>query len=451
MFVRKILNKKNKENKIYFFLDRKLLPKNFDIKRFKTIFNKLKVKKIIYCMPDLNFKSKNFIPSGVSVPLKKSISPILLTPNNDSIGSLHFKLKKKLEKNQLKKIINSLKKEVAIYRRNKSNISSNNAKEILEYGCKKVYRKWGFTDTDLSSIYNKGGQKLNVSLNKLLKYFSNKKSKSIPFYIKEKNLLNAAKKNLGVLDGSSHFIEFFQVKKIFNKHFCESLNIDNDSFFSLIHAGPGDVGRIIHHNILDLEKGSFDIKENQINFYYESYKAASNYAFCNRLYIYKTIKKLLFKFNKVSFFEIFSDLPHDYIYKFKDTYFHNKGVIKMLNKSFCLEKNYKWKKSGSPYILPTSPGENAYIFLPSKNLKSQGLMSHGVGRSLDKIEASRKFKKHGIGEQNKDFILQKYNKDDINSQSPKSFKDSKLILESIKKNNLAEMICSLTSLGTLKA
>ena len=87
----------------------------------------------------------------------------------------------------------------------------------------------------------------------------------------------------------------------------------------------------------------------------------------------------------------------------------------------------------SPYILPTSPGGNAYIFLPSKNLKSQGLMSHGVGRSLDKIEASRKFKKHGIGAQNKDFILQKYNKDDINSQSPKSFKDSKLILESIKK------------------
>ena len=63
-------------------------------------------------MPDLNFKSKNFIPSGVSVPLKKSISPILLTPNNDSIGSLHFKLKKKLEKNKLKKIINSLKKKL---------------------------------------------------------------------------------------------------------------------------------------------------------------------------------------------------------------------------------------------------------------------------------------------------------------------------------------------------
>ena len=114
MFVRKISNKKNKENKIYFFLDRKLLPKNFDIKRFKTIFNKLKVKKIIYCMPDLNFKSKNFIPSGVSVPLKKSISPILLTPNNDSIGSLHFKLRKKLEKNQLKKIIKSLKK-ISLY------------------------------------------------------------------------------------------------------------------------------------------------------------------------------------------------------------------------------------------------------------------------------------------------------------------------------------------------
>ena len=139
MFVKKILNKKKRDNKIYFFLNKKLLPKNFNIKRFKTIFQKLKVKKIIYCMPDLNFKSKNFIPSGVSVPLKKSISPILLTPNNDSIGSLHFKLGRKLEKRELYEILRSLKKNIAIYRRNKPIITSNNAKVILKYGCKKIY------------------------------------------------------------------------------------------------------------------------------------------------------------------------------------------------------------------------------------------------------------------------------------------------------------------------
>ena len=300
MFIKKILNKKKRDNKIYFF-KQKIITKNFDIKRFKTIFQKLKVKKIIYCMPDLNFKSKNFIPSGVSVPLKKSISPILLTPNNDSIGSLHFKLGRKLEKRELYEILRSLKKNIAIYRRNKPIISSNNAKVILKYGCKKIYRKWGFKHNDISSVYNKGSHKLNVSLKNLLKYFSNKKSKSMPKYIKEKNLLSAAKKNLGILDGSSHFIEFFKVKKIIKKDLCRNLNIDESSFFSLVHAGSGDVGRIIHHNILDLKKDSFIIQEGHANFYYEAYKAASNYAFSNRLYIYKIIKKSLIKFNKISF------------------------------------------------------------------------------------------------------------------------------------------------------
>ena len=107
MFIKNILNKKNK---LIFFLNKKLIPKNFDKTRFEYIFENLKVKKNIFCLPDLNFKSKNFIPSGVSVPLVNSISPILLTPNNDSIGSLHFKIDLKLKKNQLKKILSYLKK-----------------------------------------------------------------------------------------------------------------------------------------------------------------------------------------------------------------------------------------------------------------------------------------------------------------------------------------------------
>ena len=448
MFVKKILNKKNK---LFFFLDKKLIPKNFEIKRFKTIFSKLNVKNNIYCMPDLNFKSKNFIPSGVSVPLKQSISPMLLTPNNDGIGSLHFKFSENIKKDNLKDILSYLKKNIAIYRRKTFNISDNEAKKILKHGIKKFYKKWGFTEGDSKSIYNHGNENLKVNINKLIQFFSKKKSKSIPFYVKEYDLLKAAKKNLGVLDGSSHFIEFFKVKKIVETNLCKKLNIDKESFFALIHAGPGDVGRIIHHNILDLGKDNFAISKNSTNFFFEAYKAASNYAFANRLFIYRTIRKSLKKFCNYSFFEVFSDLPHDYIYREKETYFHNKGVIKMLKKNFCLKKKYRWIATGSPYILPTYPGGDAFIFLPTENSKSQGLMSHGIGRALDKSAASKKFKKHDIGQKNKDFLLYRYNKDDLNSQSPKSFKNSNLILDSIKKNNLAKNICLLSSIGTLKA
>ena len=168
------------------------------------------------------------------------------------------------------------------------------------------------------------------------------------------------------------------------------------------------------------------------------------------MYIYKTIKQALINFCKISFFEIFSDLPHDYIYNNNSIYYHNKGVVQMLSKKDSIKKKYKWKKTGSPYIIPTFSSGDAFIFLPIKNNKIN-FISHGIGRALDKEESAKKFKTHGIGKLNKDFLLSTYNKDNINSQSPKAFKKANLVINSIKKNKLGKNICVLMSIGALKA
>ena len=52
---------------------------------------------------DLNFKSKNFIPSGVNIPIKNKICPLILSSNiNDSIGAIHVKNEKKISNKEIK-------------------------------------------------------------------------------------------------------------------------------------------------------------------------------------------------------------------------------------------------------------------------------------------------------------------------------------------------------------
>ena len=127
-------------------------------------------------------------------------------------------------------------------------------------------------------------------------------------------------------------------------------------------------------------------------------------------------------------------------------------MVKILPKSRFSLKN-SWSKTGTPYILPSHPGGDAYLMINKKgnNLSSFSL-NHGMGRVLSKEEAAKKIKNFKIKSfKNKTFQIFRYYKDNIKTQSPKSFKNEKIILKSIKDNKLAENIAVFESLATLKA
>ena len=84
-----------KKIKTFFFLDKKLYPEKFSFKKFRLIIDKYSIYKKIICLPDLDFKIKNFVPSGVVIPTKKYFSPELLGPNNDSMLAIKFSIKSK--------------------------------------------------------------------------------------------------------------------------------------------------------------------------------------------------------------------------------------------------------------------------------------------------------------------------------------------------------------------
>jgi RNA-splicing ligase RtcB len=443
-----------KKIKIIFFFSKKLIPSNFDLKKFQYIVKNLSVHKKIICMPDLSFKLKNFIPTGVSVPSQNKIHPILLTSNNDSIGSLHVKSKHELKPRDITNIFLNIKKEIKIFRRQKNLFTSNEIKNFLKYGVKKIYKKWLFKKSEIERIEKSGSEKISSNINKIISIFSKRRPKSLPSYIPNYKILERGQKNIGVLDGTSHFIELFKVKKIIKKNYCKKLNVEKNDYFFLIHAGAGDVGRIFHHNILDKGENNINPNSKSGRIIKDAYSSAANFAFVNRLYIYKKIKDALFKMEKNISASIFSDLPHDYLdYDSKSKIFsHRKGVIKLYpgNK---FKKTNIWVNTGSPYILPTFAGGDAYLMINKKgNKEANFTMSHGIGRIYTKQEASKVFKNSKSEKLFKKKIqIFRYNKDDINSQNPNAFKKTKDITDSLEKNNLGEKIAIFKSVGSLKA
>ena len=89
---------------ILFYLDKKLTPKNFSLEKFKIMINEYKIYKRIICMPDLHFKDKNFIPSGVNVPIKNTItidvniaSPVLKVRYLKTFRKLYWSINPKIK------------------------------------------------------------------------------------------------------------------------------------------------------------------------------------------------------------------------------------------------------------------------------------------------------------------------------------------------------------------
>ena len=209
---------KIKNISINFFLNKKLFPKNFSLEKFKFIIDNFRVKKKIVCMPDLNFKAKNFIPTGVNVPTIDSINPLLLSSNiNDSIGAIKVRTEREIKKKDIKIIFNFLRKNISIFRRKKNIINKKEFIDFLENGVKNIYKKWNFTNQDINCIENRGKRKLNINTKTIIEIIGKKKIKSLPNYIPNDGLISRGLKNIGVLDGTSHFIELFRVMDLKKK------------------------------------------------------------------------------------------------------------------------------------------------------------------------------------------------------------------------------------------
>lgn len=441
--------------RIILFLSEELLPDDDSLEKLESIAEEFNIHKGIIGLPDLHFKVKNFVPSGMTIPLKDQFSPLLLGPNNDAVGALKLRIRSyRLNDSDIKAIFEALKDRIVMFRRKEDIIDNDILKKIFMSGIQEIIEDWGFKKSDLDKFEDQGCTKRFTDFNEIINAFPDGRDDLLPEFVPNHDIFDRGKKCIGVLDGTSHFIELFKVDQTVSKEFEEYLDIGKNDYFFLVHAGAGDICIISHRAYLNKNGNKYNIDDDLGKRAFNSFAVAGNYGFANRLYIYKVIKDVITELiADIESIEIFSDIPHDYIEKTDDNIFiHRKGAVK-LRPARRFSADNSWSKTGTPYLFPSCVGGDAYIISnPRGNELSYYTASHGAGRLINKDASIDQYKNIEIKDTMKNKImLFRYGVDQIEGQNPLAFKDIDKILKIFKDFHLAYPITKLKPVASLKA
>ncbi|MBX2818774.1 MAG: RtcB family protein [Rhodothermaceae bacterium] len=439
--------------KVVLYLSEELFPDDNSIEKLRYLCNTFPVDEKIIGLPDLHFKIKNFVPSGMTIPLQGQFSPKLLGPNNDGMGALSFSTSQPLAPEDITRVFQELKRRIVMFRRSDAVVNENELEDLLLNGITNVIEEWGFKKSELNVFEDKGCSKRFDDLKTVEQVFPDKRSPLLPEFVPGHDPLERGSRCLGVLDGTSHFIELFRHAESFDPAMESALNVHPQTYFMLVHAGSGDVGLISHRAYLDQHDNLYNPNSEIGAMAFDSFMVAGNYGFANRLFIYREIKaaleEMLPELEEVT---LLSDCPHDYLSVDNGRFIHRKGSVK-LEAAHSYSENHVWEKTGTPYLFPSAVGGDAYIVSnPEGNPQSLFTASHGAGRLIKKDQAIQQYGTESIESalQN-EIMLFRYGVDTIEGQNPKAFKNVDEILQLFQRFHLATPISRLVPLASLKA
>lgn len=439
---------------IILFLTEDLLPQDQSLDKLRSIACEFNVHKRLIGLPDLNFKDKNFVPSGMVIPLKDQFSPLLLGPNNDGMGALKIRVKSnQVSDSDIKAIFKSLKSRLAMFRRKENIIDKEILQRIFMMGIQEIIEDWGFPASALDKFEDRGCSKRFTNLGEIVESFPRERDPSLPEFVPNHDIFDRGIKCIGVLDGTSHFIELFKADESINSEHERTLNIGENDYFFLVHAGAGDICLLSHRAYLNKNNNKYILDDDMGRKAYNSFAVAGNYAFANRLYIYRVIKEVVQDvLSDLENVEIFSDLTHDYLQTDGDLFIHRKGAVK-LSPARYFPVGVPWSKTGTPYLFPSCVGGDAYIVSnPEGNETAFYTASHGAGRLIRKGAAIDLYSDMNIIDSMRNKImLFRYGVDQIEGQNPQAFKDIDKVLDIFRQHNLAHPITKLKPVASLKA
>ncbi len=439
---------------VLFFLETSLISKDTSQEHLTRIANAYPVDERMIALPDLHFKVKNFVPSGMTIPIRGGFTSLLLGPNNDGIGSVKIRLSKSLSDSDIDNVFKALKQRVVMFRRDENLINQNTLADIFQGNVADWVTPLGFDTSVLKRFEDQGVTKCFDNLDDVLVLFPDQRPARLPDFVPGHDILERGPKTLGVLDGTSHFIELFKLNECMNPTVCSQLDVQTNDLMFMVHAGSGDIGLLSHRHYLLPFGALYEEGTQHFQKAYDAFAVTANYGFANRLFLYAMIRDALQETlgNNLLDFEIISDLPHDYLQKQGDTYLHRKGATRLLSKLYYPDDEVL-KQTGIPYLFPSRMGGSAYlIHHPEGQPVSFETVSHGAGRLLSKNDAVEQFTAesalNAVGTAIKIF---RYGQDEIGGQHPSAFKDMDVVMSILQEYDLARTIAKFESVAALKA
>lgn len=269
-------------------------------------------------------------------------------------------------------------------------------------------------------------------------------------------------RQIGTLGNGNHYLEFQAVSEIFNAEVCKDLGVSMDSICVSVHTGSrGLGGRAVHEYITEYSryKNSKGICEIPINSvpamrYLQMVNACSNYAFCNRVLIGRSIKGILTQIFDDCSMQAISDSAHNVMRKEGSMLLARKGSTKLQNRNSSENRCEKEEKklpnvvsvggsmtTGS-YLLETGPNSN----------DTNNTTCHGSGRIIRRKDAKFSISVDDTIKEIEDagVVVSAGKKEHISEESSKTYKCINKVVEYCEAAGISNRVCRLIPIAVLK-
>ncbi len=295
-----------------------------------------------------------------------------------------------------------------------------------------------------------------------------------------KKAMERGRKQMGSLGSGNHFLEVQYIEEIFNEKIAYDLGFFKGQIFVMIHTGSRGFGHQIcsdYVNIMiaaarkygiklyDRELACAPFKSQEGQGYFNSMKAAANFAWANRQILKDMSEKVFLKVLKISpqflSFKTVYDVAHN-IAKIekhningeeKEVLVHRKGATRAFGPS-DYEVSEKYRKFGQPVIIPGDMGRESYILL-GQNLsmnKSFGSSCHGAGRVMSRAKAIENAKGKDIKKElyDKGILLMVGSKTTIAEEMSDAYKNVSDVVKVIERSGISKRLLKLKPICVIK-
>lgn len=280
------------------------------------------------------------------------------------------------------------------------------------------------------------------------------------------------KEQFATLGGGNHFIEF-QKLHVIDDDIAYKWGLFEGQLVVMIHSGSRRFGSVIgdyyQKKFKDIMKSKgINTPDPQLTFlpidnkvatdYIKAMQSAAIYAKTNRHYMSSFIISVLDKHGIEAW--VLYDVAHNiaYMEKFlnREKLVIRKGATRALPKDHYLIPDAKFFSTGHPVILPGSMGSSSYLMRGVEdNILSYHTVNHGAGRVLSRNKAKKtisteEFSKALRQGQKDEVLINTKNLRDFLDESPQSYKDIDMVINSVITSKLATPVAKMTPLGVIK-
>lgn len=428
------------------FLGESLLPEPAALARLLEVAATPRVQPPVVVLPDVHVKEKVYIPSGVCVALRGAVAPALLGPPNDAMLLAVTDLREEdLPGARVDALFDSLRAQLAMFRRRDPVCGEDEVFDLLQHGVRHAAERWGFAPGVLERIDDGGCAHPGEppARDAILAAFPRPGARppALPDFVPHVDLVEAAVRALGTLDGGSHFAELDVVDSVLDP----TSGVCEGQVAVALHCGAGDVGLLAHRHWLRSPGAGVEVlpadSASALGFL-TAYRAAASFAYANRLFTLARVRDALCEASSRPVrMDVVSDVPHDHL----DTlpgeggglFLHRKGAVRTIPQR--------------PIYFPSTLGGIAHVLLGDGGQpESYHTCSHGVGRRIHRDEAVARYDAAGVEASLGGMRLYRFGVTDFASQAPASYKDLDAVLDAIQDCGLARPAARLRPLAVLK-